>query len=264
MSNLMKHRWYELRHNGIFWLTLVICFAFTLFLIGLVGDHYMTDTPMVEGVTHDWLGLFQNAAADCIFLLLILSGTFTALILGQQFSNRTIDQEIAAGHSRAELFASQCVIGFAVPNLTILSAILVGCLCWAGRVPMPSVSVALPFLLRVLVLHLLLNFSLFSACMVFVVFFRDAAKTMAFSALFLLVACWTMPALASSLAKAPGTIYPQTPTIALLLHPAFLIRYALYSNLTLSQGLLSAAVAVGWSALFLCCAYCVFRRCELK
>lgn len=264
MSNLMKHRWFELRHNGIFWLTFVICFAFTLVVIGTIGDHYMTDAPMVAGVTHDWLGLFQNSAADCLLPLLIISGTFTALILGQQYSNRTINQEIAAGHSRAELFASQCVIGFTVPNLTVLSAVLVGCLCWAGRVPMPSASEAFPFLMRVLALLLLLDFSLFSACMVFVVLFRDTSKTMAVSALFLMVTCWTMPALEQSLTKAPGTIYPLVPTTVLLLHPAFLIRYALYSNLSLSQGLMSAGVAVGWSVLFLCCAYCIFRRCELK
>ena len=100
------------------------------------------------------------------------------------------------------------------------SAILVGCLCWAGRVPMPSASEALPFLVRVLVLLLLLDFSLFSACMVLVILFRDTAKTMALSALFLMVVCWTMPALEQSLAKAPGTIYPLVPTTVLLLHPA--------------------------------------------
>lgn len=264
MSNLMKHRWYELRYNGIFWLTLTICFAFALFLIGIGGYDYMTQNFEVPGVTHDWLGLFRNAAADSILGLLIISGAFTALILGQQYANRTVDQEIAAGHSRAELFASQCVIGFTVPNLTVLSSILVGCLCWAGRVPMPSASVAFPFLVRALVLLLLLNFSLFSACMVFVVFFRDTSKTMAVSALFLMVACFTMPALEQFLAKVPGTAYPVTPSLPLLLDPAFLLRYSLYPNLSLSQCLWTAGVAIGWSALFLSCAYCIFRRCELK
>ena len=264
MSNLMKHRWFELRHNRTFWLTLVFCFAFTLLQVGTVGDHYMTDTPMVAGVTHDWMGLFRNAAADCILPLLIISGTFTAMILGQQFSDRTVDQEIAAGHSRAELFVSQCVIGFAVPNITVLPAILAGCLCWAGRVPMPSAAEAIPYFARVSALLLLLDFSLFAVCMLFVVLFRDTAKSMAVSAFFLLIICWTMPALEQSLARAPGTIYPLTPTLPLLLHPAFLIRYSLYSTLTFTQGLQTAGVAVGWSALFLCCAYCIFRRCELK
>ena len=264
MSNLMEHRWYELRYNGIFWLTLTICFAFALCLIGIGGYGYITQNLEVPGVTRDWLGLFRNSAADCILPLLIISSTFTALILGQQYSNRTVDQEIAAGHSRAELFASQCVIGFAVPNLTVLPAILVACLCWAGRVPMPSAAEAFPYLARVLVLLLLLDFSLFSACMIFVVLFRDTTKTMAVSALFLTVACFTMPALEQSLAKAPGTAYPVTPSLPLLLDPAFLLRYSLYPGLTLSQCIWTAGVALGWTALFLSLAYCIFRRCELK
>lgn len=264
MSNLMKHRWFELRHQPAFGLTLAICYAFSLFLIGTVGDHYRTDPPMVAGVTPDWMGLFMNATADCIFPLMIISGTFTAMMLGQQFSSRTVDLEISSGHSRTEIFASQSIVGFAMINLTILPAILIGCLLWADRVPMPSAAVAFPYLIRVLFLLLLLNCSLFSACILFVVLFRDTAKTMAVSALFLLIVCWTMPMLEQPLAKAPGTLYPLMPTLSLYLHPAFLMRYVLYSTLTPAQGVWSAGIAIGWSALFLGATYCVFRRCELK
>jgi ABC-2 type transport system permease protein len=264
MSNLMKHRWYELRHQPIFWLTLAICYAFALFLIGTVGEHYMTDSPMVAGAAHDWMGLFMNAAADSILPLIMISGAFTAAILGQQFSSRTVGLEISAGHSRFEIFASQSIAGFAVINLTVLPAILLGCLCWAGRVPMPSAAVVIPYLIRVFLLLLLLDFSAFSACILFLVIFRDTAKTMAVSALFLLIATWIMPALEQPLAKAPGAIYPLAPTLPLLLHPAFLMRFVLYSTLTPLQGLWSAGVAAGWSAFFLVIAYCVFRKCELK
>lgn len=264
MSNLMKHRWFELRHQPAFWLTAAICYVFSFFMIGLSGSHYMTDTPMVAGVTPDWRGLFMNAAADCILPLIMISGAFTAMMLGQQFSSRTVDLEIAAGHSRKEIFASQSIAGFAVINITVLPAILIGCLCWAGRVPMLSAALVVPYLIRVFFLLLLLECSVFSACMLFVVLYRDTAKTMAVSALFLLIANWTMPALEASEARAPGALYPLTPTLPLLLHPAFLMRYALYSALTPMQGLWTAGVAVGWAVLFLSAAYCVFRRCELK
>ncbi len=264
MSNLIKHRWFELRHNLIFWLTLAICCTFTLLLIGMAGDHYLTDPPMVAGVSNDLQGLFMASMADCIFPLLIISGAFTAMMLGQQFSSRTIDQEIAAGHSRAEIFASQCIVGFVVPNITILLAIFIGCLRWVGSIPMASAGVAIPYLVRVVILLLLLNFSMLSACILFVVLFRDTSKTMAVSALFLLIACWTMPALEQSLTKAPGTLYPLAPTLPLLLHPAFLMRYVLYSAFTFAQGIEAAGVAIGWTILLLSIAYCVFRRCELK
>lgn len=264
MSNLMKHRWFEIRHNPVFWMALAICCVFTLSLIIGVGKHYLTDPPMVAGVSYDMQGLFMASTADCIYPLLIISGVFTSMILSQQFSSRTIDQEIAAGHSRAEIFFSQCIIGFAVINITILLAIFIGCLRWAGSIPMVSAKVIIPYLARAVILLMLLNFSLFSACILFVVLFRDTAKTMAVSAFFFLIACWTMPILQAPLAKAPGTLYPLTPTLPLLLHPAFLMRYALYKTLTLTQGIAAAGVAIGWAALFLSAAYCIFRRCELK
>ena len=264
MENLMKHRWFEIKHNPIFWMTFAICCAFTLFLIGGVGKHYLTDSPMVAGVSYNMQGLFMASTADCIFPLLIISGVFTSMILSQQFSSRTIDQEIAAGHSRTEIFFSQCIIGFAVPNITILLAIFIGCLRWAGSIPMVSAEIIIPYLARVVILLFLLNFSLFSACILFAVLFRDTAKTMAVSALFLLIACWTMPALQAPLTKAPGTLYPVSPTLPLLLHPAFLMRYVLYSTLTFTQGIEAAGVAIGWAALFLSAAYCEFRQCELK
>lgn len=224
----------------------------------------MTGSPIVAGVTADWMGLFMNSAADCIFPLTIISGAFTAMMLGQLFSSRTIDLEIAAGHSRKEVFASLSSVGCAVINLTVLSAILIGCLLWVGRVPMPSANVVFPYLIRALFLLFLLNCSLFSACVLFVVLFRDAAKAMASSALFLLLVCWTMPMLEQPLAKAPGTLYPLAPTLSLYLHPAFLLRYVLYSTLTPAQEIWSAGIAIGWSVLFFGGAYCIFRRCELK
>lgn len=263
MSNLMKHRWFELRHQPIFWLTAAICYSFSL-LIGTVGDHYMTDPSMAAGAPHNWVGLFMNVTADLIFPLLIISGTFTSMMLGQQFSSRTVDLEIAAGHSRAEIFASQSIASFAVVNATVLPPVLVGCLFWVGRVPMPSAVKTVPFLIRAVILLLPLDFSVFSACILFAVLFRDTAKTMTASGLFLLLVFWTMPALEQPLAKAPGALYPLAPTLPLLLHPAFLMRYVLSLALTPAQGLWSAGVALGWTALFLGAASCAFRRCELK
>lgn len=264
MSNLMKHRWFELRHQPVFILTIVICYAFSFFLVGMVGEHYMTDSPMVAGVTQDWMGLFMNSTADMIFPLLIIGGTFTSMILGQQFTTRTVNLEIAAGHSRKNVFASQSIIGFAVINITVLPAIIIGSLFWVGRVPMPLAAVVFPYLIRVIVLLSLLNSSLFSACILFMVLFRDTAKTMAVSALFLFFVCFAVPMFEESLAKAPGTLYPISPTLPLYLNPAFLVRYVLYSTLTPAQGILSAVIAIGWSAVFLGAAYCIFRRCELK
>lgn len=259
MSNLIKYRWFELRHNWILRLMFLICVVFAWVLI---SPHYLTDSPMVPGIPNNMQGLFIASAADCIFPLLIISGAFTAMMLGRQFSDRTIDLEIAAGHSRAAIFAVQCLVAFVIPGATVLLAILIGCFRWAGIVPISGT--AFLFFIRAILLLLLLSFSLVSACILFAVLFRDTAKTMAVSAFFLLIACWTMPAMEQPLIKAPGTLYPTSPSLALLLHPAFLMRYVLYPALTPGQGIWVTVIAASWSLLFLGTAYCIFRHCELK
>ena len=264
MSNLLKHRWFEVKHNPVFWLTLAICCALIFIISSLSGLSELTDPPMVSGVSYNLQGFFSALTADAILPLLIISGSFTAMMLGQLFSDRTIDQEIAAGHSRASIFISQCIIGFLVPNIAVFLSIFLGCLLWAGSIPLPHAAVMLPYLARVIILLLLLNFSLFSACILIVVLFRDTAKTITISALFLLITCWTMPALEQTVPQVQGTLYTNDPSLPLLLHPAFLMRYVLYSTLTPIQGFWSAGVAAGWTILFLGAAYCVFRRCELK
>lgn len=264
MSNLLKHRWFEIKYNPIFWITLTLCCGFTLLVTNLVGLNYLTDPPMVAGVSYDLKGFFASLTADAIFPLLIISGAFTAMMLGQLFSNRTIDQEIAAGHSRVSIFASYCVIGFAIPNLAVFLAIFVGCLRWAGNIPSPSAGAMILYLTHVIILLLLLNFSLFSACIFIIVLCRDTSKTITISALFLLITCWTMPALEQAAPHVQGALYTNEPSLALLLHPAFLMRYVLYATLTPQQGLWAAGVSLGWTILFLGIAYAVFRRCEIK
>jgi len=219
---------------------------------------------MVAGISYDIQGFFSALTADAIFPLLIISGAFTAMMLGQIFSDRTIDQEITAGHSRKSIFVSQCITGFFVSNIAVFLAILVGCLRWAGSIPYPSAGEMLPYLFRSVVLLILLNFSRFSACILIVILMRDIAKTITTSALFLLVACWSMPAVEQTVPQVHGTLYTIYPSLPLLLHPAFLMRYALYSTLTPFQGLWTAGVALGWTILFLGIAYCMFLRCELK
>lgn len=261
MSNLFRYRWFEIRHNRILWMTALICLAFA---VAIIGPHYLTETQMVAGVSHNLQGLFMASTADCIFPLIIISGTFTAMMLGQPFSNRTIGQEIAAGHGRLEIFLSECMVGFVVPGATTLLPILLGCIRWVGGIPLPPAATAVPYFVRTVLLLLILSFSLLSPCILFVMLFRDTARAMAVSAFYLFVASFVMASLMETVAKVPGTAYTLAPTLPLLVNPAFLLRYVLYSTLTFTQGIEAAGVAIGWIVIFLSAAYCVFRRCEVK
>lgn len=271
MSNLLKHMWFELRHNPVFWVTLTVCFTFMLFLTGTVVMSFSTDPSVPTSAACDWLNLFKNSATEGILPLITISGTSVVLMFGQKFSSRTINQEITAGHSRGEIFASLCIVGFVVLSSTVLLSVIAGCLCWAGKFPMPSAEIAIPYFLRILFLLPILSFSFFSACMIFVVCFRDTAKATVFSACFLFTAVILMAVTLTAilkpyLAATPGAFgsVVSAPPLSLFLQPTFLIWYVLYSTLAPAQGIQAAGVAIGWTALFLSIAYCVFRRCELK
>ena len=260
MSNLLKYEWYELRHNLIFWLTMVIPCALGIIMF---GPDYLGNDPLVPDIPHNIQGIFMATAADGIIPLLIITGAFTAMLFGQQFSNRVIDHEIAAGHSRIAIYTSRCIVGFIVPNVAILLALLLGCIRCSFSIPLPSTQ-SIPYFIRTIAMLLLLNFSLISICIFLVMLFRDTAKSMAISALFLLIICWFMAGLLQTANLAPGTAYTNTPGLALLFHQAYLIRHVLRPHLTLVEGLEAIAVTVGWITVFLGGGYCVFRRCELK
>ena len=261
MNNLLKCQWYQLKHNSLFWLTIAIPLIFALIII---QPAYLKDAPMVPDIPHNLQGLFMAATADCIFPLLIIAGAFTAMLFGQQFSGRTIDCEISAGHNRSTIFISRCIVSFILLNAAVLIAILIGCIRCAFWISWPSVSEVVPYFIRTILLLSLLDFSLFSACIFFAVLFKDAAKTMAVSALFLLIACWFMAGLLQYTSKVPGTLYTNTPGLALLIHPAYLMREVLQIKLNLQSCIEAVAVSIGWMALFLGSGYCVFRRSELK
>lgn len=260
MGNLLKYEWYGLRHNPVFWLIMAVSCVFGILMF---GPDSLENTPMVPGIPYDLQGIFMSITADGSCPILIIAGAFTAMLLGQRFSDRTIDHEITAGHSRISIYASQCMVGLIVPNTALLLALLAGCLRCSLSVPLPSVE-TIPYFIRTVGMLSILGFSLVSACVFFVVLFRDTSKSMAISALFLLVACWMMAALLQTSAIVPGTVYTDTPGLALLLHPAYLIRYILQTNLSLAQGVEAMSVAVGWSTLFLCSGYYIFRRYEQR
>lgn len=52
--------------------------------------------------------IFNGMVYDSTFLLILMS-SILALILGQEFSCRTVDLEITAGHSRKAIFFSKVI-----------------------------------------------------------------------------------------------------------------------------------------------------------
>ena len=92
MNNLLKMEKYQLSHNIFYW-----CGLIGIFLIGFfTADTYVPEAmgPM-GGAATSLADIFNGMVYDSTFLLIIIS-SILALILGQEFSSRTIDLEVNA------------------------------------------------------------------------------------------------------------------------------------------------------------------------
>ena len=96
MDKLLKLEKYQLLHNSIYW-----CGMIGIFILGFfTADTYVTEVMgPTEEIASSLTDIFNGMVYDSTFLLIIMSAIL-ALILGQEFSKRTINLEVSAGHSR--------------------------------------------------------------------------------------------------------------------------------------------------------------------
>ena len=115
---------FHLFHNRTYWLS-----AFLIFMLGFItADTYVSELFGPEERIASSLGdVFNGMVYDSTFLLIIISCVL-ALILGQEFSFRTIHQEISAGHSRLMVFISKTTVYLSAFNLLALVYPTAGCI----------------------------------------------------------------------------------------------------------------------------------------
>ena len=90
-----------------------------------------TYVPEVMGTTGgaatSLADIFNGMVYDSTFLLILMS-SILALILGQEFSYRTVDLEITAGHSRKSIFFSKVITYLIAFNVMALVYPIAGCI----------------------------------------------------------------------------------------------------------------------------------------
>ena len=124
MNNLLKMEKYQLSHNIFYW-----CGLIGIFLIGFfTADTYVPEAmgPM-GGAATSLADIFNGMVYDSTFLLIIIS-SILALILGQEFSSRTIDLEVNAGHSRKTIFFAKVISYLIAFNIMALVYPVAGCI----------------------------------------------------------------------------------------------------------------------------------------
>ncbi len=124
MSNLLKMEKYQLSHNIFYW-----CGMVGIFLIGFLRQKLMSPEVMgtTGGAATSLADIFNGMVYDSTFLLILMS-SILALILGQEFSYRTVDLEITAGHSRKSIFFSKVITYLIAFNVMALVYPIAGCI----------------------------------------------------------------------------------------------------------------------------------------
>lgn len=246
MYNLLKMERYQLLRNKIYLVT-----ALAVFLIGfLTADTYEVQWGGPDsGVATALIDIFNGMIYDFTFPMIILCGLL-ALLLGQEFTWRTLDQEICAGHARVQIFASKIIAYLLAFNLIAILYPVAGCIreyaVFGLEYPWAFWSDAIK--------GIIYSFLLNSACFMMAVFccccFKNAAAAMAFSAglMFLHGLCY-----------AYGMLW-NVSAVALL--PAFQIRAAV-TNKTPFQPM-CLMIAIIWLTVLTAASWQIFRKCDLK
>ena len=124
MNNLLKMNNYQLLRNRIY---LGGCIG--IFLLGfLTARTYETDVLGASGgIAASLSDIFIGMVYDSTFLHIIVS-SLLALLLGQEFSHRTISQEVCSGHGRGTIFAGKVISYLLAFNFMIILYPFAGCI----------------------------------------------------------------------------------------------------------------------------------------
>lgn len=245
MKNLLKMERYYLLHNFYYWCGLIVVFTLGF----LTADTYLAEVMGYSGrKAHSLADIFNGMVYDSTFLLIIIS-TILALIFGQDFSNRTIDLEICAGHSRKDVFVSKVIVYLITFNGMALVYPFAGCIREFSRYGIADGRMLLYNIVKAIVYSCLLNSATFLIAILICCYLQAAVKSAAVTA----VATFVL-----SLYLAYG--------MKLKLPVSFLTTYQIRAVLQTTEIFWPIAILTGviWIAGLLSVSWKNFSKCDFK
>ena len=245
MSNLLKMERYQLLHNFFYW-----CGMCGIFLIGFFTAE--TYVPEVMGPTGgaatSLADIFNGMVYDSTFLLILMS-SILALILGQEFSCRTVDLEITAGHSRKAIFFSKVIAYLIAFNFMALVYPIAGCIREFSRFGLTNAGALFYQVIKAVLYSFLLNSATFFIAIWICFSLRSSAKAVAVTAVVTFVLSLYLG-------------YGMMLKLPVAFFPTYQIREAV-TNLIFFQ---PWAILVGavWIIALMMFSWLSFRKCELK
>lgn len=187
-----------------------------------------------------------TAVREC---LLILMSSILALILGQEFSYRTVDLEITAGHSRKSIFISKVITYLIAFNVMALVYPIAGCIREFFRFGFIDGGNFIYQATKAVLYSLLLNSATFFIAIWICFSLRNSAKAIAVTAV-------TTFVLSLYLGFGMMLKFP----VAFL--PTYQIREAV-TSIAIFQPF-PILIGIVWVVALLILSWCSFRKCELK
>lgn len=248
MKDLLKKEGYYLMHNTIFHICLLISICCGIF----TSNSYIYDL----GVRKDAIGIFDAMTYDSTVWLVVFSAIMT-LLIGQEFTQRTISHEIFAGHSRTTIFLSKCFIYDIVFNLLMILFPISGSLSMFFTLGIQENGLlSILHILKVLSFSILFNSAVLSICIFIVFCFKDIAKSITVAVIILFF---------SALLIAYGNPlgwFIKVPFLRFL--PMNQIRIILQDTLSVTQIFEALISGSMWIFLFITITLFKFQKCELK
>lgn len=245
MSNLLKMERYQLLHNFFYWCGLVV-----VFLLGfLTADTYVPEAMGPEGgMSTSLVDIFNGMIYDTTFLLILLS-SILALILGQEFSCRTIDLEISAGHSRKAIFVSKIMVYLVAFNIMALIYPVAGCIKEFEKFGIEDITEFIYNVIKAVEYSFLLNSTTFLIAIFVCYCLQSSVKAIAVTAIINFVL---------SLYLGYGMM--------LKLPVAFLTTFQIREVVSTKGILQLPAILVGmvWASILIFLSWIRFRKCDLK
>lgn len=192
--------------------------------------------------------IFNGMVYDSTFLLIIIS-SILALILGQEFSSRTIDLEVNAGHSRKTIFFAKVISYLIAFNIMALVYPVAGCIRESVRFGITEAGNLCYQVSKAILYSLLLNSATFLIAIWIVFWLRSSARAIAVTALVTFVL---------SLYLGYGMMFDLP--VAFL--ATYQIREAVFSVTYFLPWAIS--VSVVWIVALITFSWISFRKCELK
>lgn len=140
------------------------------------------DMGPTEEIVSSLADIFNGMVYDSTFLLIIMSAIL-ALILGQEFSKRTINLEVSAGHSRKQIFTSKIISYLIAFNLMALVYPVSGCIREFGRFGVADVGMFFYNIIKAIIYSCLLNSAIFLIAILICCYLQDAVKATSVTAI---------------------------------------------------------------------------------